>query len=399
MMNIPLALNFPLHKLVYLSFDNKWLISLLAICVAYAVLPGVIDSPFARNTVLKIRGAELLILHPCKEHLMSRPLTQPRRSAFTLIELLVVIAIIAILIALLVPAVQKVRESAARTQATNNLKQIGLAAHAAHDIGRKTPAMYGKFGGQDGTIHYNLLPYLEQTPLFNQGPSLARSMALPVFRHPSDVTFTGSGTFALTNPNDVPPWATGTGEWGLTSFAANWQFFGDQGTTLVSVSDGTSNTIMFNEKYAIAKNGGSITGAALWAYGVYPTTSVAQRLAMATPTKFPTVSGTYPDYDYMWNKAWWARTGYVNNPANSPGLGVWPNTATTLVNWEFRCMRCAEYQPNPETVNAYKSQSITAGGMLACFGDGSVRMVAAGTNDENFCALEGPRDGQVYQLP
>jgi hypothetical protein len=101
----------------------------------------------------------------------------------------------------------------------------------------------------------------------------------------------------------------------------------------------------------------------------------------------------------MWNKAWWARIGYVNNPVSSGVLGQWPNTATTLVNWEFKCMRCAEYQPNPENINAYKSQSITAGGVLACFADGSVRTVPAGTADSDYCALENPRDGSVYMVP
>jgi prepilin-type N-terminal cleavage/methylation domain-containing protein/prepilin-type processing-associated H-X9-DG protein len=181
-----------------------------------------------------------------------------RRSAFTLIELLVVIAIIAILIALLVPAVQKVRDAAARVQCQNNLKQLGLALHSFHGTHKAFPL--GNWKPNNFSAHSQLLPYIEQTALYQQinftvpynnaANTSATGLPVSVFLCPADPqSFVPAG---WGGNNYVGNYGS-TIKWGQNGSVANGVFWHDTNTTGLGcrfgdISDGTSNTAAFSER-------------------------------------------------------------------------------------------------------------------------------------------------------
>jgi len=188
------------------------------------------------------------------------------RRAFTLIELLVVIAIIAILIALLVPAVQKVREAAARTQCINNLKQIAVACHSYHDGLRQLPN-----AGSDGpnknccnasirtgwTWMYQILPYIEQDNVFRAtSDTTVAQTAIPIYycptRRPPTLysnggrgDYGGNGGLNMANEGREGVFIR---QWKSPSTAKPITAPVEQRRRITDIGDGTSNTLLVAEK-------------------------------------------------------------------------------------------------------------------------------------------------------
>jgi prepilin-type N-terminal cleavage/methylation domain-containing protein/prepilin-type processing-associated H-X9-DG protein len=313
------------------------------------------------------------------------------RPGFTLIELLVVIAIIAILIGLLVPAVQKVREAAARTQCENNLKQLGLAVHAYHDVFKYFPRNGNKYyagvtGAPDSGCCYGSgnhaywswiarsLPYFEQNPLYkqagvdtaglNNNPAIA--VSIPVLFCPSD---TAQGESPLTNRADM-----GGVSVGLTNYqgvaGSNWAWGswtnyappGAGGSTngdglnngngiffrndirfrykITDVRDGTSNTFMIGE---------SIPDLNQWVAWPYSNTATAT-------CAIPPNTGVLPQYQ---------GGNYTHG------------------NWPY----------------VYSFRSWHTGGLQFAYADGSVHFISDQIDLFTYRSLATMKGGEVVQTP
>ena len=293
------------------------------------------------------------------------------RKGFTLIELLVVIAIIAILIGLLLPAVQKVREAAARAQSQNNLKQICLGMHACADAnaGALPPAYVRTdalitcpFRGAEGTAMFFLLPYIEQANVYNNlgsgGTNVyagANGQIIKSFIAPSDGTMPGDTIYG----------------WGASSYAANFQVFGNTSYTTAmaagtnnvnkfvgtaripsTFSDGQSNTILFAEKQELcASTGGE---GVLWGHG-------------------------------GWNAPWMSLFAQRFADGTSPG-GINPTTAFMVP--------ARKTNPGNGCQNE-RATALTAGGCMVGMGDGSVRSVNTNILPATWVSALTPNGGEV----
>jgi prepilin-type N-terminal cleavage/methylation domain-containing protein len=357
-----------------------------------------------------------------------------RRHGFTLIELLVVIAIIAILIGLLLPAVQKVREAAARSKSSNNIKQISLAVHSYNDAnGTKLPPLTdvgtgAPQGAGFNSFFFNILPYVEQDniyKLFNKSipstyynnpaatppqPPGAAGNIIQTFLSPADST-ASSGTIRNPlkqgSPQGTPPTGyptTWQGYYATTSYAANAQVFGSNSGGLPrTFVDGTSNTIMIAERYQICTAGNGTTQTYnLWGVGFWDPEMPAFAALSPTQTPQPPTTNQYMSAIPPGNSATNSSTSYVAGkiyvrlglqsagltaPADVSAPGCTPATAAYQ---KFQvaprgCIPC----------DSHVAQTPHPGGMLVGLGDGSVRSLAPTISEWSYWAAVTPNGNET----
>ena len=306
-----------------------------------------------------------------------------KRLGFTLIELLVVIAIIAILIALLVPAVQKVREAAARAQIANNLKQNALACHNYHDSFKVLPSASAKTGmfGNFGVVSFSVLimPYVEQLPLaqqilastFTVGSSAPPS--IPPFQAPLDFStsdFLRVQNFACNlrvfTDQGVQNGGSSTG-FNTSMTGLTWGTGGTNfscGTALGrSFPDGTSNTIMLATRYGYANSVGSNGGA-----------TAANNISMWDVT----VGGSL------------ATGAYFGLTQASVGVGP---TALNINGGWMLAPTLVQANAAATFLNS-TAMAFGVGGLQIALADGSVRTVSPSISSQTWNTAMAPQDGQ-----